>query len=49
MQGHDHSTENIKVFSFSLDDSDKALIASVTTRSNNLLKVIGDCGDEYRG
>jgi len=49
LKGHDHSAENMKVFSFSLDDSDKALIASVTTRSNNLLKVIGDCGDEYRG
>ena len=43
-----HLEESKKVFSFQLDAEDKALIAGVTKRSNDLLRVIGDCGDEYR-
>eukprot|EP00285_Hemiselmis_virescens_P006571 CAMPEP_0173378212 /NCGR_PEP_ID=MMETSP1356-20130122/1407_1 /TAXON_ID=77927 ORGANISM="Hemiselmis virescens, Strain PCC157" /NCGR_SAMPLE_ID=MMETSP1356 /ASSEMBLY_ACC=CAM_ASM_000847 /LENGTH=432 /DNA_ID=CAMNT_0014331199 /DNA_START=11 /DNA_END=1309 /DNA_ORIENTATION=+ len=44
----DHTDSNLKVFSFKLDDEDKASIAAVTSKSNDLMAVVGDCGDEYR-
>jgi aryl-alcohol dehydrogenase-like predicted oxidoreductase/enamine deaminase RidA (YjgF/YER057c/UK114 family) len=41
----EHRTDNLKVFGFTLDDDDKALLE----RSFAELKPIpGDCGDEYR-
>eukprot|EP00871_Galdieria_phlegrea_P005872 jgi/Galph1/772/GphlegSOOS_G5443.1 len=45
----DHFNENVKVFQFQLDQDDYGKIHSVTCKSNNLLHIIGDCGDEYRG
>jgi hypothetical protein len=36
------------VFSFALDDADRARIETVRTKSRDLFKSIGDCGDEYR-
>jgi hypothetical protein len=36
------------VFAFTLDAEDQARIDAVLARSNDLLKGIGDCGDEYR-
>ena len=45
----DHRAENAKVFGFALDDTDRSRISEVTGRSRDLMKTIGDCGDEYRG
>ena len=44
----EHRDNNLKVFDISLDDSDCSKIESITTKSNDLFNVIGDCGDEYR-
>ena len=44
----DHRSNNVQVFNFCLDKSDYADIDSVSTKSNNLFEIIGDCGDEYR-
>ena len=44
----EHLTDNARVFGFSLDDSDLALIETVLGKSRDLMTVIGDCGDEYR-
>ena len=46
---HDHAKENLKVFDFKLDQEDMAMIAAVTSKSNDLYAAIGDCGAEYRG
>src|SRR5271157_2144741 len=43
-----HIEENLKVFDTTLDEEDYAAIGAVQERSRDLLKVIGDCGDEYR-
>jgi aryl-alcohol dehydrogenase-like predicted oxidoreductase len=45
----DHTAETARVFSFKLDADDNARIASVQSRSRDLMASIGDCGDEYRG
>lgn len=44
----DHRNNNMQVFNFSLDKTDYDDIDSVSTKSNNLFEIIGDCGDEYR-
>jgi aryl-alcohol dehydrogenase-like predicted oxidoreductase len=44
----DHRTDNANVFSFELDEADRAQIHTITDRSNDLFRIIGDCGDEYR-
>jgi aryl-alcohol dehydrogenase-like predicted oxidoreductase len=44
----DHAASNAAVFSFELTDEDRAEIKAVQDKANNLLDVIGDCGDEYR-
>ncbi|MCS7002788.1 MAG: aldo/keto reductase [Dehalococcoidia bacterium] len=44
----DHRAENARVFQFALDDADRAAIAAVTGQGRDLLRAIGDCGDEYR-
>lgn len=44
----DNRTSNARVFHFNLDKSDYDAIDAISTRSNNLYEVIGDCGDEYR-
>ena len=43
-----HINDNKKVFSFSLDDEDKAAIKSVQGKSRDLMDAFGDCGGEYR-
>ena len=43
-----HREDNSKVFDIKLDDEDISSIGHVTTKSNDLFGVIGDCGDEYR-
>lgn len=45
----EHLRDSQSVFRFQLDDEDRDRIASVTKRGKNLMDVIGDCGDEYRG
>ncbi len=44
----DHRNSNAQVFNFSLDKSDYDAIDTVSTKSNNLFEIVGDCGDEYR-
>ena len=41
-------SENSEVFNFHLEPEDYFEIEEITKKSKNLLKVIGDCGDEYR-
>lgn len=45
----DNRAENARVFEFTLDDTDRAAIHAVTDRARDLYRIIGDCGDEYRG
>ncbi len=45
----EHIADNARVFGFALDEEDYQRIAEVTSRSRDLHKAIGDCGDEYRG
>jgi aryl-alcohol dehydrogenase-like predicted oxidoreductase len=44
----EHIADNARVFSFALDDDDRSRIEAVLAKSRDLMKVIGDCGDEYR-
>lgn len=38
----------VRVFDFPLDADDMSRIQAVTAKSRDLMRVIGDCGDEYR-
>lgn len=44
----EHRAESERVFNFMLDADDLAAIANITRQSRDLMRVIGDCGDEYR-
>ncbi len=44
----EHIADNLRVFGFALDGSDVAAIEGVLVNSRDLMKLIGDCGDEYR-
>ena len=44
----EHIEDNAQVFSFSLDRDDFAKLDPVLKQSQDLLRTIGDCGDEYR-
>lgn len=44
----DHLADNARVFGCDLDAGDLAMIEAVLARSRDLMRVIGDCGDEYR-
>jgi len=44
----DHIEDNSKIFDLKLDQNDISLISTITSKSNDLFDVIGDCGDEYR-
>lgn len=41
----EHRDDNLKTFSFALDDEDRALLQAAFARSS---RIPGDCGDEYR-
>ena len=41
----EHRAENLNLFSFALDDADRAILAQATAKTTPLK---GDCGDEYR-
>jgi len=43
-----HSADNARIFGFALDAGDHASIDAVIAKSGDLMKLIGDCGDEYR-
>jgi aryl-alcohol dehydrogenase-like predicted oxidoreductase len=43
-----HIADNARVFGFELDADDHAMIEPVLAKSHDLMKSIGDCGDEYR-
>ncbi|KAG6543862.1 hypothetical protein Mapa_014702 [Marchantia paleacea] len=45
----EHLRDSQSVFKFQLDDDDREKIEVVTKKGKNLMNVIGDCGDEYRG
>lgn len=44
----ENRSDNLKVFSLQLDKEDDEKIKTVTSKSNDLFTVIGDCGAEYR-
>jgi aryl-alcohol dehydrogenase-like predicted oxidoreductase len=44
----EHIADNTRVFGLTLDGEDLALIGTVLAKSRDLLRLIGDCGDEYR-
>lgn len=44
----DHVKDNLRLFSFSLDDDDLDQINAVSKKSRDLYSVFGDCGGEYR-
>jgi len=43
-----HIADNTRLFGFALDPEDHAMIEPVLAKSHDLIKLIGDCGDEYR-
>jgi aryl-alcohol dehydrogenase-like predicted oxidoreductase len=44
----EHIADNARIFDLSLDADDGVAIEPVLARSRDLMRVIGDCGDEYR-
>ena len=44
----EHIADNARVFAFELDAGDHTAIEMVLAKSRDLIKLIGDCGDEYR-
>ena len=44
----DHLADNARAFGCELDAGDIAAIEAVLARSRDLMRVIGDCGAEYR-
>jgi len=44
----DHRTDNARVFDLALDSDDHSRIQAVLEKSQDLSRLIGDCGDEYR-
>ena len=44
----EHIADNARVFGFELDAGDHQAIEAVLAKSRDLIKLIGDCGDEYR-
>jgi aryl-alcohol dehydrogenase-like predicted oxidoreductase len=44
----EHIADNARVFTLALDAEDAASLDPIIARSRDLMRVIGDCGDEYR-
>lgn len=45
----DNHAENARVFAFTLDESDHQALDAASSAGRDLMRIIGDCGDEYRG
>jgi aryl-alcohol dehydrogenase-like predicted oxidoreductase len=43
-----HIADNARIFGFALEADDRVSIDAVLAKSRDLIKLIGDCGDEYR-
>jgi aryl-alcohol dehydrogenase-like predicted oxidoreductase len=44
----EHIADNARIFDVALDADDLRAIEPVLGRSRDLMRLIGDCGDEYR-
>ena len=44
----EHAAENARTFETVLGADDRAALAPILARSRDLMRIIGDCGDEYR-
>ncbi|MGC2415808.1 MAG: aldo/keto reductase [Stellaceae bacterium] len=44
----EHIADNSRTFSLALDAEDRAALEPVLAKSRDLMRLIGDCGDEYR-
>ena len=44
----EHLADNARIFEFALEADDLAAIEPVLAKSRDLMRLIGDCGDEYR-
>jgi len=44
----EHIAANASAFDFGLDADDRAALDPILAKSRDLMRVIGDCGDEYR-
>ena len=44
----EHIQDSNAIFSLALDEEDVNSIQEVSRKGKDLLRVIGDCGDEYR-
>jgi aryl-alcohol dehydrogenase-like predicted oxidoreductase len=44
----EHIAANSRIFGIALDAEDEAALAPVLAKGRDLMRVIGDCGDEYR-
>lgn len=44
----EHRHETARVFQVALTDADRHALAEVQAQGRDLLRRIGDCGDEYR-
>ena len=44
----EHIADNTRVLGFQLDSDDHAKLDAISAKSRDLVKLIGDCGDEYR-
>lgn len=44
----EHVQDTNAVFSLVLDNDDKKSIDEVSKKGKDLIRIIGDCGDEYR-
>jgi len=44
----EHIAANARIFDVSLDADDRATLDPVLAKGRDLMRVIGDCGDEYR-
>lgn len=44
----EHRADNARAFAIALNDADRAALDSVTRKGRDLMRLVGDCGSEYR-